>query len=368
MSRFEFTLAQAQDDGALRARMAQDRMDGMVSVSFRREPSYFIGTQIQGEQAQVIKCVDTHNARLVGLGTRLRLPAFINGQRQELGYLSDLRGDEHYRGGLLLARGYRLLRQLHEQAPLHLYYSLILEGNQKAIDALSGARAGLPCYTDRGRVLTPALHLDLAHRSPREHGLRFAKASTAQLPALIQFLQREYTAKQFAPLYTVADFHNARLRGLHAHDITLALRGNEIVGSLGCWDQRAFRQTHIERYNTSLALTRPLYNLLARFTPLKRLPDPGEMIPYFYLAFCASKDNNPAIFRALLAQVHEERRHGPWHYCIGGLHEDDALAEVFNDYRRIPSAGRLFVIHYPEQEPAFTALDARTPFLEIGAV
>ncbi|WP_419612165.1 hypothetical protein, partial [Thiolapillus sp.] len=64
----------------------------------------------------------------------MMLPAWINGSTQHLGYLADLRGDPAYRGSTLLARGYRFLRQLHEDDPVPLYYSLILDGNRLALD------------------------------------------------------------------------------------------------------------------------------------------------------------------------------------------------------------------------------------------
>ncbi len=366
MSRFEFTLAGPPDDAALRRRMAEDRMDGHVSVSFRREPSYFAGCQLQGEAAQVIKCTDRVTGTLVGLGSRLTLQAFVNGVPARIGYLSDLRAAPAYRGGTLLARGYRFLRQLHEQDPTPLYYSIILEGNQAALRNLTGARAGLPHYRDLGRILSPAIHLDMARHTVRETGLRFVRGRPGQLTEIMAFLRREYARKQLAPVYQASDFATPRLRDLQPEDITLALRGERIVGTLAAWDQHRFRQTHIERYSAPLALMRPGYNLLARVTPLKPLPATGDRIPYFYLALAATEGNDPAIFRALLAQVYETRRRGPWNYCIAGLHESDPLAEVLTEYRRIESAGRLFVIHYPEDEPAFRALDSRPPYVEIG--
>lgn len=368
MSRFEFTLAGPADDAALRHRMAQDRMDGHVSVSFRREPCYFAGSQLQGETAQVIKCTDRSTGTLVGLGSRLTLHAFVNGTPERIGYLSDLRAAPAYRGGTLLARGYRFLRQLHEQDRVPFYYSLILEGNQTALRNLTEARAGLPHYRDLGKILSPAIHLDMTRRAVKETGLRFVQGHPDRLAEPMAFLRREYARKQFAPVYRARDFATPRLRDLQPGDITLALRGGRIVGTLAAWDQHRFRQTHIERYSTPLAIMRPGYNLLARVSPLKPLPAPGDRIPYFYLALVATEDNDPAIFSALLAHVYETRRRGPWHYCIAGLHESDPLAEVLPEYRRIESAGRLFGIHYPEDEPAFRALDSRAPYVEIGAV
>ena len=129
VSCYHFELADVSDDPELRKRMAQDRLQGHIAISFRREPRYFDGCKVQGESVQVVKCTDQATGRIVGLGSRLMSNAFINGRLQRLGYLADLRTDPAYRGGTLLARGYRFLRELHETDPVPLYYSVILEGN-----------------------------------------------------------------------------------------------------------------------------------------------------------------------------------------------------------------------------------------------
>ena len=368
MSRFRFSLADERDDAALRQRMAQDVLQGTIAVSFRREPSYFSGAVVQGEQVQIIRCMDRRNNALVGMGARMVLPAWINGEIHQLGYLADLRGDPAYRGGTLLARGYRFLRELHEQQPLPLYYSVILEGNATALESIARGRAGLPCYQPMGRMLTPAIHLDLPRRRLKQSGIRFRQASPENLDEVFAFINRQYARKQLAPVYQPGDLEQGRLRGLQARDIHLAIRGNELVGVLAAWDQKSFRQTHVECYSPGLARLRPLYNLLSRMTPLKALPEPGARIPYFYLALCAIADDDRDVFRLLLSHVYDHYRKGPWHYFIAGLHEDNPMSSLLQEYRRIEAAGHLFVVHYPEDQAAFDSLDERFPHVEMGAV
>lgn len=368
MSQFDFVLATPEDDAQLRQRMAEDWMQGNISVSFRREPNYFDGCKVQGEFVQVIKCTERKTGRIIGLGSRLINKAFINGELRQLGYLADLRCHPDYRQGTLLARGYRFLRQLHEENPVPLYYSLILEGNVAALQNLVGGRVGLPQYRDMGRILSPAIHLDLPKPEIKIPGVRFERGKREQLPEILRFVQTWQSKKQFAPFYRLEDFAGCRLTGLKAEDFYLAFRGNQLVGTVAAWDQRAFRQTHVERYSPQLAMVRPFYNLLAQATPLKPLPAPGEVVPYFYLAFVAVEDNNPEIFRGLLRALYRDRFSGSWHYFIVGLHENDPLASVLKEYRRIEAAGRLFVIYYPDGEAQFYQLDGRVPYVEIAAV
>ena len=368
MSRFDFALATPEDDAQLRQRMAEDWMEGNISVSFRREPNYFDGCKVQGESVQVIKCTERQTGRIIGLGSRLINRAFINGELRQLGYLADLRAHPDYRQGTLLARGYRFLRQLHEANPVPLYYSMILEGNATTLQNLIGGRAGLPHYQDMGLILTPAIHLDWPKPEIKVPGVRFECAKPEQLPEILSFVQTWQSKKQLAPYYRLDDFSGSRLTGLKAKDFYLAIRGNQLVGTVAAWDQRAFRQTHVERYSSQLARFRPFYNLLAQLTPLKPLPAPGEVVPYFYLAFIAIENNNPEIFRGLLRALYRDRVQGSWHYFIAGLHENDPLAIVLKEYRRISAAGRLFVIYYTDDQAQFHQLDGRVPYVEMAAV
>ena len=366
--RYHFELADVSDDPELRKRMAQDWLQGHIAISFRREPRYFDGCNVQGESVQVVKCTDETTGHIVGLGSRLISNAFVNGRSQRLGYLADLRADPASRGGTLLARGYRFLRELHEADPVPLYYSVILEGNTVALDNLIGARVGLPEYKAMGRILTPAIHLDIPKRAIVLPRTRFQRAKVEQLSEILDFVQTWQSKKQFAPVYKPNDFNGPRLRDLKIEDFYLAIRDDRIVGTIAAWDQRAFRQTHVERYSPALAVFRPLYNALASLTPLKPLPAPGAAIPYFYLAFVAIEENDPSIFRGLLRALYRDRYQGPWRYCIVGLHERDALASVLSEYRRIEAAGILFVIFYPDGAAAFKQLDKRVPYVEIATL
>ena len=368
MSRFDFALAGPADDAQLRARMAADVMQGAIAVSFRREPSYFAGCRLQGDATQVVKCTDRATGRIVGLGSRSTSLEFVDGCAERIGYLSDLRLAPELRSGTLLARGYRVLRRMHATDPVRIYTTVIYEGNEPAKQALVGGRGGLPVYVDWGRLLTPALRLDFAARGERVAGVTLERGSAARLPEIVEFLNRERSAKQFAPVVDAAQFGDARFCGLRPESFFLALRGGRIVGTLAAWDQTELRQTHVERYPLLLQLLRPAYNALAALSPLKPLPAPGARIPYVYLACAATEGNDATLFRFLLRAAHEALRRGPWSFAIAALHEADPLADVLGELRSIPAAGRLYVVHYPESPLAIDPPARRVPCVEGGCL
>jgi len=368
VSPFRFALATEEDDARLRVRMAADRMEGRIAVSFRREPSFFTGCVLQGDRTETVVCTDTRNGALVGLGSRASGMAYVNGRAQRVGYLSDLRCAPEYRCGTLLARGYRYLRQLHLDDPLPFYTTVIYEGNAVALDALTSARAGLPVYRDYGRLRTPAILLDRDLPALAGTGMRILRGSAERLPDIVQFLNTRMATRQFAPVLTGHDLKDGRLRGLAATDFLLADAAGVVVGVIALWDQAAFRQTHVEAYRGVFGRLRPFYNVYASLVRRRVLPAPGSRIASVYFACFAVADDDLDIARMLLRAAYRAARAGPWHYAILGLHERDPLARLLDEYAGIDAAGRLFLVHYPEQDDEVQRLDARAPYLEAGCL
>ena len=367
-ARYQISLADHSDDAELRGRMAKDEMQGNMGLSFRREPDYFLGCGVQGNQSQIIKCTDSQSGRIVGLGARHSKTLFVNGVETRIGYLSDLRGDRDVRKRTLLARGYAFLRALHADDHLPLYFSVILEGNDEAVANITTARAGLPIYENRGKILTPAIHLDRHKPELSVDGITIRRGEASLMPHVFDFLHTEHAHKQLAPCYCVSDLGSPRLLGLNHDDFYVACRGDEIVGCVALWDQSEFRQTHVESYSGNLRRVRPIYNLAARFSSLHALPSPGDKIPYLYLSMIATKGNRSDIFAALLRTVYRDQRRGNYHFLIAGLHEQDPLSQVLDDYRSIQAAGSLYLIYYPEDAEFAAKLDDRTYYIDMATV
>jgi hypothetical protein len=367
MSRYEFSLARAADDAQLRACMSGVWMEGRMAVSFRREPSYFAGCRMQGDEVQVVKCTDRRDGRIVGMGSRSILHLHLDGVPSRLGYLADLRALPEGRQGTLLARGYRFLHELHRRNPVPFYLSVIFDGNQRALDNLLGARAGLPMYRSLGRIRTPAIQFDFAREPVAVEHTVFACAAEGSMREIVAFLSDQLPRKQFSPVVGEADFAaGGRLHGLLAQDFFIARRHGRIVGCIAAWDQSNFRQTHIERYSTGLGLLRPFINLASTLSPIKPLPAPGGRVAHLYLCLAAVANNHLPLFRGLLRHAYNALRTGPWHYAILGLHERDPLGAVFDDYRCIAAAGQLFTVHYPQDDDPAQRIDARIPGFEIA--
>jgi hypothetical protein len=322
-SRFEIELANEADDYDLRGLLRRSPIPGSISVTFEREPSFFDSCRVRGDFFQVGIGRDRSTGTVIGLGTRSVSPAFVNGRPALLGYLADLRLDEQYRGGTLIARGYRFLRQLHEDHRARLYTTMIFSENHAALTTIASGRAGLPQYHDMGVVHSPGINIRRT-KPPINAGCDILRGSDDLLPEIVECLNRNNSRRQFAPVHTVAMF-KTQWRDFSISNFYAAVRGSRVIGVLGCWDQSAFKQTRLAGYGPRLRYLAPLANILRPITGAPLFPKPGQEVSYFYISFIAADEDDVQIFRALLRGAHNNAVGSRYLYAILALHERDSF-------------------------------------------
>ncbi len=360
-----FDLAQPCDDAALRRLMAEIPMGRRMRISFRREPDFFIGSGVQGGFCQVV--VGRNGAgEIIGFGTRAVRPAFINGRVEPAGYLGDLRLLPEYRGGTLVARGYRYFRRLHQDGRARLYFTVIFEDNRNALGTIATGRAGLPAYHDLGGLVTPALWLRKRLRPAPGDGCRIARAGEIT-PEIIECLNRNARRFQFAPVHCPADLSDSasRLRRAGRLELYVALRGGRVAGVMGLWDQRAFKQTVVMGYDPLLRCLRPLLRLGAALWSAPPLPTPGTPVNACYACFRAVDGDDLEVARALLRRLYDDAAAKGFDYLYTGFHQDDPLLPILDGYSRVAFTGRLFCV-CPDDDQAVRELDGRVPYIELA--
>ncbi len=361
-------LADAVDDLRIRRLLRKAPVPGPVRIAYLREPDYLAALAVEGRFNQTVMGVDSASDELIGVGSRSVKTAFINGEPSPLGYLSALRVAENYRGGTFLARGYKFFKELHSDGRAKLYLTTIIEGNDKARRLLTSGRGGLPAYRDIGRFHTLAISLKQPLKRAVESGIAIRAAEDPDIPMLLDFWRREGSKKQFFPEYRTEDFTSrGLLRGLALGDICLAFHGNELVGTAAAWDQRAFRQSKVTGYDRPWRLLRPAYNLGARVLGYPTLPSAGTELDYVNLSLVCVKDNDAAVFGALLRELMKQSR-GRHKLLVAGCHERDPLLRVLINYRHFSYFSRLYVVCWPDGESDFQKLNGRVPYLELGAL
>ena len=384
MKQFQFELAGPTDDADLRHVLASTPMAGRIAVSFQREPSWFGGAVVDGFSRQVVACRDQKTGRIFGFGCRSLRELYVNGKPMIVGYLSGLRVLPEYRNRGLVARGYAFFRRLHEDGRTPFYLTTIAEGNELAMRILTSGRAGLPTYHPAGRYHTIAIALPSRGAGIRSTPVAYAPGSpaagslpheirsarSADLPAMLDFLNSVGRRQQFFPLYRQEDFlaPDGLLRGLELDRTLLAERGGRLVGLIAAWDQHAYRQQVVHGYSGWLRAVRPLYNLTARCRGSAGLPAPGQPLRTLIAAFPVIADDDPAVFSALLTALRCLCGGGPWTHLLVGMHERNPLLPIVRRFQSACYTSLLYLVCWPDGDAARMALDGRPIYLELGSL
>lgn len=317
---------------------------GLVTLNFERDPDFYLGACVSCEDPEIwVAGEDT--GPLLAVFNVGRRTLYVNGEPRRLRYAHDLRVDLQARGGLLLHRMFRQLRRILAEGEW--MQTVILEENRASIDTVGSGRAGLPRYYPHGEIETSLLSTAFARRPLSLPGIDVARATIADIPALQAFLDAQAPLRQFFPAYQlggllVADRY---FTDLAPENYLLALRGGEIVGVLGDWDQAAFKKTRVLAYPGVTQWVRPLYNALRPLTGGLRLPPAGGTLRYRMLHTLAIRDQDPELLRLLLAHQLYAHREAADALVLGAF-RGDPLLPALRGLRRRTQASRHYLVSY----------------------
>ena len=372
MSQFRFEVATAADDAQLRHVLAATPMPGHVSVSYRREPSYFAAAAVSGAFHQVVVARDAEAQRVAAFIARSVRSMFVNGRPDSVGYLGGLRTLPEYRNRLLLARGTAYLRQLHADGRTKLYLATIAEGNDMAIDVLTSRRSILPSFHPAGHYLGLAIPIPTRRRSPRmaTGDVTISEGRREDLGEIVDFLGAWGPRRQFFPEYGEQDFFHseATFKDLQPEDVLLARRGGRLVGTIGRWDQHGFKQSIVEGYGAALQWVSPVYNLWAQIRGRPRIPRPGQELRYLTAAIPVVAEGDAGIFLALVRALLAGASGGAHHYLMLGMHDRDPLLAAARRLGGRTYVGRLYLVCWEDGEELRTRVDDRPVYMELGCM
>jgi predicted N-acetyltransferase YhbS len=380
LSEVAFSLATRDDDAGIRRLLATSAMPGRIRVRFEREPDYFAGCEAMGSFTQVLVAKDEQ--RVVGVACRAVQKMFINGVAEDVGYLGQLRVDAAYRGRLLVARGFRRLRELHADGRVQGYITTIVDGNAEAEGVLvRRARSAMPRYRFLDKLFTLAIPVSRrshgAHDAPHPNPLPTAmKPPRGEGTRGKEGSREDRNSSSFSPPQRGegarrADEGSPLWLEAHAPSRNLFPAGEpqgEIVavdgGVAALNDQRSYKQTVIDGYAPVLKIARPLYNLVGRI----RLPRPGSTLNHAYVThFCVAGDE-PCIARQLIEELlHAAERRNLDHILLG-FTAGDPLLRVARTFRPVEYESSIYTVAWNGEDDLHDRLDSRPRALDISAL
>lgn len=343
-------------------------MPGWIRLAFAREPDFFQAAGVQGKFNQVLVALE--GGRVVGMGCRSIRPAWVDGRKIDVGYLSGLRLMSDVRRSGALARGYAALKALHDEKPVPAYLTTVMEDNTEAAKQLTSGRAGLPHYLDRGRFFTYAINLNRRRQPRLSCGLEVRRGGELPPERVMAFMNECGSRRQFFPAVDATDFGTDYLRGLQPADLRVAIRGeDEIVGLAAVWDQSAFKQNIVEGYAAPVRLLRPAINVMLRLAGFRPMPACGEQLNMLYVAFCCARNDDPATLRFLLERIYADHQMGIHHFLVAGFHERDPLRAAMSHFLAFRYTSRLYLVYWDDGLDFVRRLDpGRVPHLEVATL
>lgn len=370
--RFAFELASSGDDGEIRRLLREHAFPGAISLSLEREPDAAIAASIEGDVHQTLLARDQFTGEVAAIATRSVRDAFVNGEPSRVGYLGQLRIDRRYRRHRsLLEDGFAFCRALHKRGDAHLYLTSIVADNQVARRLLLARRwtAG-PRFTDIDRFVTLVIPLARQRRPIDVEGIHIDRGSLSLVGEIATCLRRNLRRYQFAPCWTAEDLLSPdRTRGLSPEHFFVATRQGRLIGCLGCWEQRAFKQVVVRGYSPTLARWRPLVNMAAPWLGAAALPAVGQPLAFAYLSHAAVDDDRDDVMTALVtAACRHARAAGLDHVAIAFTARNALLGAIARRFRHRAYVSVLAVANWPDGDEHLRSLDGRLPHPELAVL
>lgn len=366
----EITEATFAHENELKRISNETSMPGAIRLAYCRNPNFFDSLSVLGQKNNVGVAIDVAKQKVVGFGVRSIKNVYINDKVESVGYLSNLRLMEEYRGTRALIKGFKYLEKLHQDQHCSFYLTTIMSDNKLAKRLLTTDRAGLPHYHYWGKYNTYLIAANDRKKIKAHLNITIDLALPTDLTDIVKFLQNEGKNKQFFPFYDKQDLlsDSGMLRGLSLKNILIAKMNQEIVGLLGLWDQNNFKQITINGYNAWLGTLRPIYNLIAKIKGSPKLEPPGSLLNLYYGAMVVVKNNDSNIFEMLLNKALCHTFMAKKAFIALGFHESDSLNITVNRYRKRIISSDLYLVSFDQSKSDFLNLKQKIPYLELGAL
>jgi hypothetical protein len=363
---FRLYLATKEDEADIRRLFRTNSMPGHVTVTYEREPDFFLGCAITGQSFQVVVARHEPTGELAGVVCRAKRRVWINGQAEEVGYLSGGRVDERFRGRWLVPRGLRFLGDLDATDPVSVYLATITGENREARGLLvDKPRPGFPRFEEVGRLYTAVIPVRERPVS-RDQADGVRSAVPEDLPRIVSFLSEYGRERQYFQLYSEEEFRGSTTLGFHIEDFVVFERDGELSGVVGLWDQSAYKQTVVRGYSRKLRWTRPLYDAAVRLTRRHPLPAPGEPLRSAYAAFVCVADDDRFVFRALLRRLYELAAKRGHAFLVAGLAANNTLLAEVRRYAHVPYHSTLYAVSW--RGGLHATFDGRIPHVEVATL
>lgn len=324
-----FTLRDAEpsDNDGLVALAESCSMSGDVELRIDRRPDFFALTRMEeGWRLAVAE----RDGLIVGCICFSERVSYMDGAPRLTGYVGDLKVHPDHRDAIVadgLSRyAAEQMRGLPEDTPVLI---TVLGGNTAMERRLNGPR-GLPCFTKVATIRTHSLSIlwKRGRRMRSSASVNISRAEWDDIREMANLWRAVAPHRQFSPVHD-ADTLAQWIRdapGLDISSYRLARDSNRrLLGFVGLWDQRGFKQLEVVSYSPRMAAARRVFNTLGPFVGAERLPATGAPLNLVTATNVCVPGDRADVLRALVVNSHNELRHSGYSLLNIGLDRADPL-------------------------------------------
>jgi len=333
-----FTLRDAEpsDNDGLVALAEACSMSGDIELRIDRRPDFFALTRLEdGWRLAVAE----REGMIVGCICFSERLCHMDGAPRLTGYVGDLKVHPAHRDAIvadgLCRYAAEQMQGLPEDTPVLI---TVLAGNTAMERRLGGPR-GLPRFTRIATIRTHSLSIlwKRGRSTPDSEGGRSSRGQQSvdirraewnDIREMADLWRKVAPHRQFSPVHD-ADSLAQWIReapGLDISDYRLVRdRNRRLLGFVGLWDQRAFKQLSVVSYSPRMAAARRVFNALAPLMGAERLPSPGAPLNLVTATNVCVLSDRADVLRALVVDAHNELRHSGYSLLNIGLDLTDPL-------------------------------------------
>lgn len=327
--RYSIRLAEPTDSPALLKLINDTPQQGRIQLNFERQPDFFHATHIVTHEAEVWLMEDKQKDRLAASFSIGKREVYVQGKKRLTRYGNDLRIHNEYKGGRTLFRLFKKYKELMQDEWMQ---TVILDENKASIDTVSSGRLSLPTYHCAGRFITHMIALNKRYPVAPQS---IRRAHAEDIPSMQVFFDHYGKEKEFFPCYDFSkiDSDDAYYRNLSISDYFLYFQGGELLGVVGSWNQKAFKQTRFISYHGRMKLLRHVNNITSQLLGGMRLPPAGELANYISLHSILIKNNQSELLKDMLLKVLSEYKESEFDALILGFDERDPLHKALKKFK-----------------------------------
>lgn len=340
------------DNEGLLSLTAMTPMGGDISIRIDRHPDFFRLLDRRGPSHVLVA---EEGGQIVGSVSITRVTVFVEGKRESVHYLGDLKVHPGFRK-VGLAAG--LLKAMHRDllaADADLVLSTAAYGNEKVLPFFNG-QAGLPRAMAIGVF---KVHQLLPSRRRRAAG-PYAIQEEAEHPELHRFYNDYFRRYQFGSVFEPGTLGDAR------HWV--ARSDGEIQASLSLVDVDDSRQNVIIRLPFLLGGLVSIIRTVHRIVPVADLPTMNTPIRMLYIKALACRDDHEQALGHLIQNARNLAFKEHYHFLAVGLHERDPLGHWLARIPKFTFKSMGFVVGLKRGNDELVQLTRRVPYEDYSLV